>query len=151
MTNSTLFTNAADMFSYTAQIKKMMDHMPLAEVNQAMVKVKEFFAAENPEAFAEYMDRHGMTESQSDIGDFNEWTVVTDHGGRIKVVDFGDQDGDMGMMSTMNGYGMGGSQYIRAKEGAGKQIESIKRTTWLNEDEKTFLIAALEKVGTGIR
>lgn len=150
MTNSTLFNNAAEMFSYVAALKKL-DHIQPEIMTDMLKTVKEHFAKDNPEAFAEYTSRHGMTESQSDIGDFNEWTVVTDHGGRIKIVDFGDKQGDMGMMSTMNGYGMGGSQYIRAKEGAGKHIESINRNTWLNEDEKTFLIAALEKVGTGIR
>jgi hypothetical protein len=91
----------------------------------------------NTETMKSYVDEYG----------FRNFQVIPEEGGRITICDYrteGDKEVDIGLFSSINPHGLGGSDYIRNQKAVDKFIGRIDRTVWINEDQKTFLKNALE-------
>jgi hypothetical protein len=77
---------------------------------------------------------------------FEEIKVTPIEGGRVVISNYTTLSGtgDIGSKSSINPHGLGGSEWIRNQADIDNHINSIKRTVWLNDEEKEALIQFLE-------
>ncbi|QRV11420.1 hypothetical protein JR311_19765 (plasmid) [Bacillus velezensis] len=107
-----------------------------------MVDIAKMHCQKNfPEEYEKFLNLIGCKKSISDYG-FTEYLVVTDCGGEIKITDYQNKD-RLGMFSISNGGGMASFREINSARDIGDRIEAIERVVWLNNDEKIFLVNAL--------
>jgi hypothetical protein len=79
---------------------------------------------------------------------FEEIKVTPIEGGRVVITKYGGTV-DIGSKSSINPHGLGGSEWIRNQADIDNHINSIKRTVWLNDEEKGALIQFLTDMKTG--
>lgn len=83
---------------------------------------------------------------------FDKITVEPAEGGRVTIVNFltgddnEDKTSDIGLFSSINMHGLGGSNYIRNKEDIDNKINSVNDHVWLNSAEKEALNSFLNEM-----
>lgn len=80
---------------------------------------------------------------KNEVVDYPKLYITTEGGGRVTICNFSGTV-DIGLYSSVNPHGLGGSSYIRNKDDIDNKIKSVKETVWLSEEEKKACIDFLE-------
>lgn len=112
--------------------------------NEMVETAKMYFQKNSPEEYEKYLSRIGCKKSTSEHG-FIKYLVVTDCGGEIKITDYQNKE-RLGMFSISNGCGIASFKEIDSIRDIDDSIEVVESVTWLNNDEKTFLVNALNSL-----
>ncbi|MEC2335071.1 hypothetical protein [Bacillus subtilis] len=112
--------------------------------NEMVETAKMYFQKNSPEEYEKYLSRIGCKKFTSEHG-FIKYLVVTDCGGEIKITDYQNKD-RIGMFSISNVCGIASFKEIDRIRDIDDSIEVVESVTWLNNDEKTFLVNALNSL-----
>jgi hypothetical protein len=88
-----------------------------------------------------------MIRKYRNYNGFPALSVFPESGGSISILNFGGTT-DIGLFSSTNKHGLGGSHYIRDKGDVANKIEMVKRTIWLSEEEKNACVDFLLAIRT---
>ncbi|MGD2352042.1 hypothetical protein ACP8H2_09845 [Bacillus subtilis] len=112
--------------------------------NEMVETAKMYFQKNSPEEYEKYLMRIGCKKFTSEHG-FIKYLVVTDCDGEIKITDYQNKE-RLGMFSISNGCGIASFKEIDSIRDIDDSIEVVESVTWLNNDEKTFLVNALNSL-----
>ncbi|MED1125548.1 hypothetical protein [Bacillus atrophaeus] len=145
MNLSNLSIDAGKIMNFISSIKQEARKRNVDDDENVMVEIAKMYFQQNcPEEYEKYLSRIGCKKSISEYG-FIKYHVVTDCGGEIKITDY--QEGErLGMFSISNGCGMASFKEIDSIRDVDDRIEVVERVTWLNNEEKTFLVNALNSL-----
>lgn len=84
-------------------------------------------------------------ENYTDSFGFENHRVTTEEGGYVTIIHYNNEDKyDIGSFHLMNPKGLGFSEYI-TKRKLEDFTSKINRITWINEEERQFLLSAIQK------
>lgn len=148
---------------YIDGIKKMDDVMGLAKhlkkmdvdnqtvenlVARGQVKLMEVDQME----YHKYIEWVGCHQNVDEFYGCTIYKINCNHGGTIEITDWIDVEGtkSIGSITISNGWGMVGSQAINSIRDINKQIMDADHISWINDQERKFLIQSLEKLKRGM-
>lgn len=139
-----------DVMGLAKQLKKMdlsenMVNMMVASARTQLMMVdrKEY------DRYIAYVGCHkGIDEDYGCM----KYEINCNHGGTIKISDWigVDNTSSLATIHVSNGWGLGGSRYIDNLKDIEKEIDHAKNTTWIDAQEREFLIGALENLKRGL-
>lgn len=142
---------SGDVMSLAKQLKKM--DVPMVVVNGAVAKARTKLMEVNRKDYDWYISYVGCHKGISEDYGCMKYEVNCNHGGTVHISDWIDVEnsgGSLASIHTSNGWGLGSSRYINNLKDIEKEIDGVKRNTWVNEDERQFLIDALENLKRGL-
>jgi hypothetical protein len=71
---------------------------------------------------------------------FKHFEVSNEQGGHVSIICFADNGVDIGLISIMNGRGLGGADYVRNLKDTQRHIKHINQIVWLTKEDKDALV-----------